>query len=40
MRSWTFFVDLRFVTDTGRRNDEVQLSLNYSLKAFPRVSSE
>ena len=40
MRSWTFFVDLRFVTDTGRRNDEFQISLNYSLKAFPRASSE
>jgi len=40
LRSWTFYVDLRFVTDTGRRNDEVQLSLNYSLKAFPRGASE
>ena len=40
MRSWTFFVDLRFVTDTGRRNDEFQISLNYSLKAFPRASSD
>ena len=36
MRSWTFFLDLSFRKDTGRRDNEMALSFNYSLKAFPR----
>ena len=36
MRSWTFFIDLSFRKDTGRRRDDTSISFNYSLKAFPR----
>ena len=39
MRSWTFFLDLSFRKDTGRRDSEMALSFNYSLKAFPRKPS-
>ena len=39
MRSWTFFVNVKFRKDTGRRDDEISISLNYSLKAFPREPS-
>ena len=36
MRSWTFFVKLRFRKGTGRRDDdEMRISLNYSLKSRP-----
>ena len=36
MSSWTFFIDLSFRKDTGRRRDDTSISFNYSLKAFPR----
>jgi len=36
MSNWTFFIDLSFRKDTGRRRDDTSISFNYSLKAFPR----
>ena len=36
MRSWTFFVDVSFRKGTGRRDNEMGISLNYSLKFSPR----
>ena len=36
MRSWTFFVNLSFRKATGRRDDEMRISVNYSLKFRPR----
>jgi LPS-assembly protein len=39
MNNWTFFIDLSFRKDTGRRRDDTSISFNYSLKAFPRSPS-
>ena len=39
MRSWTFFIDLTFRKSTGRRDNEMGISFNYSLKPFPRKPS-
>ena len=36
MSNWTFFIDLSFKKDTGRRRDDTSISFNYSLKASPR----
>jgi lipopolysaccharide assembly outer membrane protein LptD (OstA) len=35
MQSWTFFIDLSFRKATGRRDDEMRISFNYSLKFRP-----
>jgi len=35
MQSWTFFIDLSFRKATGRRDDEMRISFNYSLKFSP-----
>jgi len=39
MRSWVFFIDLGFREGTGRRNQEMAISFNYSLKFTPREPS-
>ena len=39
MNNWTFFIDLSFRKDTGRRRDDTSISFNYSLKALPRSPS-
>ena len=39
MRSWTFFVDVSFRKGTGRRDNEMAISLNYSLKFRPRETA-
>ena len=36
MRSWVFYIDLALRKGTGRRENEMSLSLNYSLKFRPR----
>ncbi len=39
MRSWTAYLAVRFLKNTGGRDDDFQISFNYSLKAFPRGRS-
>lgn len=36
MRSWTAYIAVRFLKNTGNRDDDFQISFNYSLKAFPK----
>ena len=37
MRSWVFSIELRMLDNAGSRQDDFEISLNYSLKSFPRA---